>query len=277
MYSSIKLETKGAAAVITFNRPEKLNSLNDPMILEFRHALAQVETDDTISGIIITGAGKGFCAGMDMNALDGISAEGEHKRREATEALKASPGDASMGEDYISGFTYLMTVRKPVIAAVNGACAGLGLSIALLSDLRFAADNAKFVTSFSSLGLVAEHGQSWILPRIVGPSNALDLLWSSRRLLPDEAKAIGLINRIFPADELLDSTVSYINELATKAPLSLQTMKQQVYRHLNTTLGESMKETDQLMAASIAHDDFKEGVAAYLEKRPPNFQKINID
>jgi len=276
MYKSIKLEVVGSAAVITLNRPDKLNALIYPMLVEFKHALAEAEKNTDVTAIVLTGAGRGFCAGMDMNALNTLSTTGEKASAEEEFELDTNPGDAGMGEDYVSGFTYLMTIRKPIIAAVNGACAGLGLSIALLCDMRFAADNAKFVTSFSHRGLVAEHGQSWILPRVVGPAKALDLLWSSRKVFAEEAKQIGLIDRVYPPDQLMDAVLQYIEDLATKAaPLSLKTMKFQVYRHMNMSLGEAMKESDQLMAASTAHDDFKEGVASFLEKRPPRFEKIS--
>lgn len=277
MYKSITLETIGSAAVLTLNRPDNLNALIYPMISEFRHALAQAEADDKITGIILTGAGRGFCAGMDMNALTTLSASGEKETGDEALQLSQNPGDIDMGEDYISGFTYMMTIRKPIIAAINGACAGLGLSIALFCDMRFAADNAKFITSFSQRGLVAEHGQSWILPRVIGPSKALDLFWSSRRVLSEEAKEIGLIDRIYAPDDLLNAALQYIDELAkTAAPLSLMAMKKQVYRHLNMPLGEAMKETDTMMDISTAHDDFKEGVASFLEKRSPSFEKIKI-
>jgi enoyl-CoA hydratase/carnithine racemase len=278
MYKSIQLEVIGSAAVITLSRPDSLNAFTYPMIVKFRHALAQAEKDAQVVGIVLTGSGRGFSAGMDMNALQTQSAGEQSERPSDDLQLSQNPGDAEMGDDYISGFTYMMTIRKPIIAAINGACAGLGLSIALLSDMRFAADSAKFVTSFSQRGLVAEHGQSWILPRVVGPSKALDMFWSSRRVLADEALAIGLIDKVLPADQLLDAALQYIDHLAqTTAPLSLKTMKKQVYRHMNMSLGDAMKESDQLMAASTAHDDFKEGVASFMEKRLPDFEKLDIE
>ena len=279
MYESITLENVSATAVLTFNRPASLNAFTYPMMDEFKHALATAEQDDTVTGIVITGAGRGFCAGMDMNALGTLSATGEQEGAEnLKDKLKASPGDSSMGEDFTSGFTYLMTIRKPIIAAVNGACAGLGMSIALLCDMRFCADSAKFVTSFSQRGLVAEHGQSWILPRVVGPSRALDLLWSSRRVLADEALQIGLVDRIYAADEVLSRAVEYVQQLAdSAAPVSLQVMKRQIYRHMNMSLGDAMAESTQLMDESLLRDDFKEGVASFMEKRAPAFSKIKTD
>jgi len=279
MYESITLENVSSTAVLTFNRPASLNAFTYPMMDEFKHALATAEQDDTVTGIVITGAGRGFCAGMDMNALGTLSATGEQEGAETLkDKLKASPGDSSMGEDFTSGFTYLMTIRKPVIAAINGACAGLGMSIALLCDLRFCADGAKFVTSFSQRGLVAEHGQSWILPRVVGPSRALDLLWSSRRVMADEALQIGLVDRVYEADEVLSRAIEYVQQLAdSAAPVSLQVMKRQIYRHMNMSLGDAMAESTQLMDESLLRDDFKEGVASFMEKRPPAFSKIKTD
>jgi len=279
MYESITLENVSSTAVLTFNRPASLNAFTYPMMDEFKHALATAEQDDTVTGIVITGAGRGFCAGMDMNALGTLSATGEQEGAEnLKDKLKASPGDSSMGEDFTSGFTYLMTIRKPVIAAINGACAGLGMSIALLCDLRFSADGAKFVTSFSQRGLVAEHGQSWILPRVVGPSRALDLLWSSRRVMADEALQIGLVDRVYEADEVLSRAIEYVQQLAdSAAPVSLQVMKRQIYRHMNMSLGDAMAESTQLMDESLLRDDFKEGVASFMEKRPPAFSKIKTD
>ena len=279
MYESITLENVSATAVLTFNRPASLNAFTYPMMDEFKHALATAEQDDTVTGIVITGAGRGFCAGMDMNALGTLSATGEQEDAESLkEKFKASPGDSSMGEDFTSGFTYLMTIRKPIIAAVNGACAGLGMSIALLCDMRFCADSAKFVTSFSQRGLVAENGQSWILPRVIGPSRALDLLWSSRRVLADEALQIGLVDRVYGADEVLSRAIEYVQQLAdSAAPVSLQVMKRQIYRHMNMSLGDAMAESTQLMDESLLRDDFKEGVASFMEKRAPAFSKIKTD
>lgn len=278
MYDEIKYETDGPAAIITLNRPDALNALTNNMMEELKHALDQAERDESVVGIILTGEGRGFCAGMDMNALHSQASGGDLSAGVEARHLDADPGDKAMGEDFNIAFTYIMSIRKPVIAAVNGACAGLGMSIALLCDMRFASENTKFITAFSQRGLVAEHGQSWILPRLVGPSRALDILWSSRRVGPDEAKELGLVNRIYPQDELLDQSKAYIKELAdTVAPSSLMIMKQQVYRHLNMTLGDAMKETNQLMIESLDREDFKEGVDSFMERRPPRFPKVKVD
>lgn len=275
MYEAIKLEVKEHTAIITLNRPKSLNAFTYPMIDEFGCAVEEVEKDGSVTGIVVTGEGRGFCSGVDMNTLDALQEDGKGSR---SDELKASPGDKSMGDNFGAGLTYLLSIRKPIIAAVNGACVGYGMSLALFCDMRFASDNAKFMTSFSPRGLVAEHGQSWILSRILNPSRALDLLWSSRKVGAEEAFRIGLIDRIFPSDRLVEESVNYIEMLAkTVAPMSLMTMKQQIYRHLNMQLGEAMQETTRLMDESMVRGDFKEGIASFVEKRPPVFSKIIIE
>ena len=278
MYNEIKYDVSKHAAVITLNRPDALNALTANMLTELKHALDQAEKDESVTGIVLTGEGRGFCAGMDMNALDAQASGNSREAGDASGKLDADPGDKSMGDDFAVTFGYILSIRKPIIAAVNGACAGLGMSIALLCDMRFGSEKTRFVTAFSQRGLIAEHGQSWILPRLVGPGRALDILWSSRRLGVEEAKEIGLIDRIFPQDELVNGARAYIEDLAANcSPTSLMMMKQQVYRHLNMPLGEAMRESNKWMAESLQRNDFKEGVRSFLDKRPPEFAKIKID
>ena len=277
MYDEIKYEVSGSSAIITLNRPDALNAFTNNMMEEMKHAFAAAERDPAVVGIILTGAGRGFCAGMDMNALDSQASGGDLSAGVEARRLDADPGDKSMGENFSIAFTYMLALRKPLIAAVNGPCAGLGMSIALLCDMRFVSESAKFITAFSQRGLVAEHGQSWLLPRVVGPSRALDLLWSSRRLGPAEALGMGLADRVFSNDALLAETTAYIENLAaTAAPASLMRMKQQVYRHMNTNLKDAMIESTHWMNESLERDDFKEGVKSFLEKRPPNFSRIDV-
>ena len=279
MYEEILYEISGPVATICFNRPERLNAFTYIMMDELRHALAQAEKEKQVIGIVLTGAGKGFSAGMDMNALDEQANAGEvANKKDKRVHLNAEPGDPNMGEDFRIAFTYLMSIRKPLIAAINGPCAGLGLSIALLCDMRFAAENAIFTTAFSQRGLVAEHGQSWILPRVVGPSRALDLLWSSRRFDGIEAERLGLVDRVLPREEVVPKAQAYLEELAeTTAPLSLMVMKQQIYRHLNMSLKDAMYESHRLMAESLARPDFKEGVESFIQKRAPRFTSVMVD
>ena len=168
-----------------------------------------------------------------------------------------------------------MSIKKPVIAAINGACAGLGLAVATLVDMRFVERSAKFSTAFSQRGLIAEHGISWTLPRLVGSGNALDLLWSARKFNGEEAKSLGLAERLVEDGESKEAAQAYIRELAASAaPVSMRVMKAQVYRHMNAELGAAMQETNDWMASSLKRDDFKEGVRSFIEKRPPNFERV---
>ena len=278
MYEQILYEVKEPVATITLNRPDRLNALTDRMLAELRHALAEAERDSKVVGIVLTGSGRGFTAGMDMQSLgeiaDGAAAGGGAGLAE----LQTDLGNRDMGPEFNVTWGYLMTVKKPLIAAVNGPCAGLGFSIAMLCDLRFASEKAVFTTSFAQRGLVAEHGVSWILPRLIGPAHALDLLLTARRVDAEEAFRLGIANRVMAPEKLLEETRAYIEELAAKSsPTSLMVMKQQVYRHLMQPLGEAMRETNVLMDESLKRADFKEGVASFVERRPPRFPRVGKD
>jgi enoyl-CoA hydratase/carnithine racemase len=194
MYQEIKYDVQDPIAVITMNRPDRLNAMTTHMLAEIRHALASAEADERVVGMILTGEGRGFCAGMDIDALDGISKDASFSID--TTGLEAAPGDPSMGEDFVAGFTYMLALRKPLLAAINGPCAGLGFCFAMLSDMRFVDANAKFSTAFSQRGLVAEHAVSWLLPRLIGSSRALDLLWSARKFDGVEAERLGIADRL---------------------------------------------------------------------------------
>ena len=275
-YDEIIYEVSDPVATITLNRPMALNALTAKMLAEIRHAVAAAEQDGSVVGIVLTGAGRGFCPGMDMNALNSMS-NGSGGAKDDLSHLQASPGDAEMGENFRLAYTYLMSVRKPIIAAINGACAGLGFAIATLADLRVVERQAKFSTAFSQRGLIAEHGVSWTLPRLIGSGNALDLLWSARKFNGEEAKEIGLAERLVETDEALATAQEYVRNLAASAaPVSLQVMKSQVYRHLNMPLGEAIAETNDWMAQSLTKDDFREGVRSFIEKRPPKFTRVTV-
>jgi enoyl-CoA hydratase/carnithine racemase len=182
------------------------------------------------------------------------------------------PGDPSRPADLDGEYTYLMACPKPIVAAINGPIAGMAVPIALSCDIRFMAEDAPLLTAFAERGLVAEWGLSWLLPRLVGPAVALDLLFSSRKVRGTEAASLGLVNAAMPADEVLPHAVAYIENLAQRvSPTSLAVMKSQVYRQLHTGLGPAEKESQQLMVESFGRPDFAEGVAAFLQKRPPSF------
>lgn len=275
MYQDIRYEVDDPVAIITMNRPDRLNAFTTRMLAEIRHAFAAAERDPAVLGIVLTGAGRGFCAGMDMGALDGMA--GGAGEREDLSAFDAEPGDPAMGEQFGVAFSYLLSVRKPIIAAVNGACAGLGFVFALLADLRFVERQAKFATAFAERGLIAEHGSSWLLPRLIGSGKALDLLWSSRKFDGVEADRLGLAERLCETGDALPTAVAYIRELSGKvSPTSLRVIKAQVYRHLNMPLGDSLRESNAWMDESLKRDDFREGVRSFIERRPPAFRRVEV-
>ena len=275
MYDEITYAVEDPVAVITMNRPDRLNAFTNRMLAEIRHALAAAEQDAAVVGIVLTGAGRGFCAGMDMGGLENLSTG--RAEREDLSALEAAPGDPKLGPNFQVTFSYLLSIRKPLIAAVNGACAGLGFVFAMLADLRIVERQAKFATSFSQRGLIAEHGVSWVLPRLIGSGRALDLLWSARKFNGEEAERLGLAERLVEAGESAGAAKDYIAELAASAsPTSLKVMKAQVYRHLNMPLGDAMTESNEWMAESLAREDFKEGVRSFIERRPPAFKRLSL-
>jgi enoyl-CoA hydratase/carnithine racemase len=276
-YQEIIYQVDDPVATITMNRPDQLNAFTTRMLAEIRHALAEAENDERVVGIILTGSGRGFCAGMDIGSLDNMSS-GSGGSGDDLSALAAAPGDPDLGENFQVAFTYLLSVRKPIVAAINGACAGLGFVFALLSDLRFVERQAKFSTAFSQRGLIAEHGASWLLPRLIGSGKALDLLWSSRKFDGEEAERLGLAERLCETGEAVATAESYLRELAASAsPTSLRVIKAQVYRHMNMGLGEALRESNAWMDESLKREDFREGVRSFIERRPPRFKRVKVD
>jgi enoyl-CoA hydratase/carnithine racemase len=272
-YEQILYEVEDPIATVTLNRPQVLNAWTDRMGAEVKHALARAERDERVVAILLTGAGRGFCAGADLQQLRGIS-EGQRGDGVPPE-LAAEPGDPSFGEDFRGHYTYPMSIPKPIIAVINGPIAGMAVPIALACDIRFASDRATFTTAFSRRGLVAEWGISWLLSRLVGPAHALDLLFSARRFDAAEAERLGLVNRVVPHDELLESSREYAADLAAHcSPASMAIMKRQVYQQLSERLGPAEKEAVQLMIESFGRPDFREGVMSFLEKRPPKFKRL---
>jgi enoyl-CoA hydratase/carnithine racemase len=274
VYQELRYEVEDPIATITFDRPERLNAMTNRMTDELKHAVAQAEADERAVAIVLTGAGRGFCAGAD---LQGLKAIGEGKSYGEGANLEASPGDPGMAPNFSGPYAYLFSVRKPVIAAVNGPCAGLGVAVMCFADVRFASDRAVFSTAFSRRGLIAEWGVGWTLPRLVGHSHALDLLFSARRIDAAEAERIGLVNKTLPHDELLPFVRAYVKDLADNvSPTSMAVIKRQVYTRLEAELGPSLEESIRLMSESFRRPDFPEGVSSYLEKRPPKFPRIKL-
>ena len=277
VYEEILYEIDGSVATITINRPKTLNALTDLTQAEIRHALDVSEKTMEIVGTVITGAGRGFCSGVDMGALSDMSKAGNLQKK-SHQHLATQPGNPEKDPNFSSSPTYFLGLRKPLIAAINGACAGLGFSYATFCDMRFVDKQARFVTSFGPRGLIAEHGTSWMLPRLIGPSNALDLFWSSRKVDAEEAFRMGYANRLCEAGQSVLDAQNYLRAIAkTSAPISIMMMKKQVYRHLNQELGDAMRESNAWMAESVARQDFKEGIASFVQKRPPKFQKLKVE
>ncbi len=274
-YEQILYEKSDAIATVTLNRPERLNAWTMRMGHEVRHAFRQADKDDDVRVIIITGAGKGYCAGADMDMLQGFQGDdaGATPERDAGPPAEDDDGDdPSVPEVFRGPYSYPMGLRKPVIAAINGVAVGLGLSYTLYYDLRIASDRARFGTIFARRGLVAEHGSAWLLPRLIGMHNACDLLFSGRLINADEALRLGLINRVVPHEALLPTVRELAGEIATHcSPRSIRIMKRQLYGDLFADLGASMNEADREMVASFATEDFREGVASFVERRPPRF------
>jgi enoyl-CoA hydratase/carnithine racemase len=272
MYQEILYQVEDPVATITLNRPDRLNAFTHRMEGEIEHAVARAEADPAAVVIVLTGAGRGFCAGADIQRLKRI---GEGERAEEGADLPADPGDATMDASFRGPHSYLLSVRKPIIAAINGPVAGLGFAIAMFCDMRFASDRAIFTTAFSRRGLIAEWGIGWTLPRLIGTAHALDLLLSARRLDAAEADRVGLVNRVLPHDELLPFVRDYAKELAENcSPTSMAIMKRQVYTNLTQDLGHAMTESIALMVESFSREDLKEGVQSYMDKRPPKFKRV---
>jgi len=277
-YEHIRYEVDDPVATITLHRPEALNAWTGRMAAEVRDAVGRAERDRAVVGIVLTGAGKGFCAGADMNTLSSISgaAPGAVSGDDvaATRDAGEAPGDPSWGEDLRGTYTYMLSVPKPVVGAINGAVAGMGVPIVLSCDVRFMNQDAVLTTSFSQRGLIAEWGLSWLLTRLVGPAHALDLLYTARKVKGDEAARIGLVNWALPAEEVLTAAQNYVRDLAmSSSPSSMAVMKRQVYTELHAGLGAAERNAIEFMRESFGRPDFAEGVKSFLERRPPDFPR----
>ncbi len=273
MYDEILYEVDDPVATITLNRPDSLNGWTQQMGREVRHAVARAEADADVVGIVITGAGRAFCAGADLKVLSTITDDGRMDSGESN--LPPAPEPSPRPPDLDGEYTYLLGCPKPVIAAINGACAGMAVPIALSCDVRFMAEDGVILTAFAQRGLIAEWGLSWLLPRVVGAAHAMDLLISSRKVTGTEAAAMGLVNRAMPAGEVLAHSQQYVRDLAERcSPTSISIIKRQMYEQLHAGLGPAELESRRLMVESFSRPDSKEGVQSFLQKRPPRFERI---
>jgi enoyl-CoA hydratase/carnithine racemase len=265
-------QVAGRVATITLNRPDKLNAWTAIMEGEVRAAVEEAEKDETVRVIVLTGAGRGFCAGADMSLLSTVAEKGLDKARRAQAVQPVSGNREGVRADFRKKYSYFPSVTKPVIAGINGPVVGLGLVIALYCDLRFASDAARFGTAFAQRGLIAEYGMAWMLPRLVGHANALDLLFTARMIDAAEALRMGLVNQVYPQEVFPETVQKYAMDMASNvSPRSLRVIKRQVYDAMFQTLAESFENSEQEMVASLQSEDFKEGVAHFIEKRAPAF------
>jgi enoyl-CoA hydratase/carnithine racemase len=261
MSDLVLAERRGSVLVLTLNRPERLNAWTDALEERYYAELDSAEDDPDIRAIVVTGAGRGFCAGADMDDLQ----QGATGEADAALRNRRRPR------------TFPLTVRKPMIAAINGAAAGLGLVEALYCDVRFAVREAKLTTAFARRGLIAEYGLSWILPRLAGYSTALDLLLSGRVVLGEEAARLRLVDRLSEPGRVVDDAVAYAEELAAwSSPWSMATIKAQVRADLERGFGDAVASADELMIRSFHRPDVREGVNSYLERRAPAFPPLDL-
>jgi enoyl-CoA hydratase/carnithine racemase len=272
MYEQILYEVDDPVATITLNRPDALNGWTMRMAAEVRHAVWRAERDPAVVGMVLTGAGRAFCAGADMGDLTTLT-EGGAITGEWPEL--AVPGRDAIADDFSGEYTYLLATSKPIVAAINGPIAGMAVPIALCCDLRFMADDAVLLTAFARRGLIAEWGLSWLLPRLVGTAVAMDLLLSSRKISGTEAAELGVVNAAMPADLVMPHSRAYIEELAANcSPASMAIIKRQLYEQMHAGLGPAERESQQLMLESFGRPDFREGVTSFLQKRPPTFGRL---
>jgi len=261
---NVVVEVKDSVAIVRLNRPERMNAFTFKMIADIRSAVERAAADESAVGIVITGTGRAFSAGLDAVDL-----------ARSTSGTAQGDIDSSTPPDELPAlFSYLLRISKPIIAAVNGVAAGGGFVLAMMCDLRFAAENASFTTVFSKRGLIAEHGTSYLLPRLVGTGRALDLLWSSRRFDAAEAYRIGFVDRLAANDRVVDEACAYIRDLAANvSPRSLAVIKAEVYGHLSLGMEAAIRHADKVMNESLTHPDATEGVASFVERRPARFQR----
>jgi enoyl-CoA hydratase/carnithine racemase len=255
---SVVGERRGPVLLVTLNRPDRLNAWNDELEDRYFELLDEAEADPEVRAVVLTGAGRGFCAGADMDILEqasGTATTPFERPRERTRPLE---------------------LRKPLIAAVNGAAAGLGFVETLYCDVRFAVPEAKFTTAFVRRGLIAEYGCAWLLPRIVGAGRALDLLISGRVVLGSEAHEFGLVDFLESPEALVGAAVEYAADLAQScSPASMAVIKGQVQRALDSSLDAALHEAQEQMRESFSRPDVKEGVDSYLQRRPPQFPPLS--
>lgn len=259
---------EGNVGIIAFNRPERRNALSDAVYDGFDAALPTMASDPEVRVVLLTGNGGAFCAGGDVKQMnDANQAGGQRSGRpagleDAVDHLRSLQRKVSLA---------LHHFPKPVVAALPGAAAGAGLSIALAADIRLAAERAVLVTAFANVGASGDFGGSWFLTQLVGPAKARELYWTSPKLSSTEALALGLVNQVLPDDGFDEAALDYCHELATRAPIAQRLMKENLNRALTCDLATALDAEAANMVRSMRTADHKEAALAFVEKRPPNF------
>ncbi|WP_118915523.1 enoyl-CoA hydratase [Mycobacterium shigaense] len=259
--------TDSGVAILTFNRPDRLNAWGPDIAAGFYAAIDRAEQDPAIRVIVLTGRGRGFCAGAYLGAPGGAAGVGESMEKAGQTNLAELVGERPPH--------FVTTLRKPVIAAINGACVGIGFTQALMCDVRFAAAGAKFGAVFARRGLIAEFGISWILPRLTGMAAALDLLLSGRTFLAAEAAELGLVKEVVAADDLMKRALEYAEDMAANcSPASMAVIKRQIYGDDNREVAEANDLSEVLVHEAMSRPDVIEGITSFLQKRPPQFPSL---
>jgi enoyl-CoA hydratase/carnithine racemase len=257
MSEAVLVESRGAIRLLTLNRPENLNALTTPMELRYIEALAEADADPAVAAVVVTGAGRGFCAGVDMGELAQVGSE--TPLESIAPEVRTAP----------------LRLRKPLIAAINGPAAGMGFVHAMFCDYRVVARSAKLSTSFTRRGLVPEYAVSWLLPRLIGVGNALDLLMSGRVIEGEEAHRLGLANQALATEEVLPAALAYAEELSANcSPDAVATTKRMVYDQLEQGFDQALAESFAAMLSALEKADAVEGIASFRERRPPRFAPL---
>ncbi|MEZ5552527.1 MAG: enoyl-CoA hydratase-related protein [Pseudomonadales bacterium] len=270
-YKAIRYTASDGIAIVTLSRPHRMNAWTGRMHAEYRHAMAAADADNNVRAIVVTGEGRGFCVGADSQALTGHVEKGGYDP--GTPEKMANPG-YGVRDEYDVNFAWHFGLTKPVVCAINGPAAGVGLVLACFADIRFAAAGVKLTTAHGKLNLPAEFGLSWLLPRMIGLPRANDLLLTSRIFMSEEAAEMGLVNAVVPAGQLMTQTLAYVRSMIdTVSPGSLRETRRQIYADLHRDIGASVDESERLVREMMTQPDYAEGVKAFLDKRPPEWGK----
>ena len=266
---TVTVEHLDGVAVLKLNRPHRNNAWSGKMHMAYRQRLLDADQDDDVRAIVVTGEGRAFCVGGDSKALQGHASKGGYDS--GTTAEIACPGYGT-SHNFDAPFAYQMGLSKPIVAALNGPVAGIGLALAAFTDLRFAVPGVKFTTAHGKLNLPAEYGLSWILPRLMGLGRANDILLTSRVFYSDEAYQLGFVNSLFAKEQLLSETLAYVQKMiATVSPNSLRQTRWQTYEDLHRSAADSVGRSEELLNSMMKEANYKEGVQAFVEKRDPNW------